>query len=399
MITYSTCFVSGNKNTKAILFFATIGGRLIAPPIFSLQQGVPMSTSINHPMPESQANVKQAAVNRVTGPVGRRDFLASASALAVAGLASGSGHLTTRLFASPIDQSPESLVKTLYDSLSEQQRQAVCFDWDYTSKDRGLLRTRVANNWNITKPTLLSDFYTQDQRDLVKTIFEGMIDPTWHDRFYKQFKDDMGGWGKAQSLAIFGTPGTDRFEFVLTGRHSTLRCDGNTQKHVAFGGPIFYGHAAGSDDEGTDHPGNVFWEQALAANGVYQMLDGKQRKMAEVAESPSESAVAFRPSGPLPGIPVSELSRDQREALQKVLSKLIEPFRKVDRDEAVACLNAQGGLDKLHLAFYTDEDSGGDKVWDNWRLEGPSFVWHFRGYPHVHVWVNIADDPSVPLNA
>jgi len=26
-------------------------------------------------------------------------------------------------------------------------------------------------------------------------------------------------------------------------------------------------------------------------------------------------------------------------------------------------------------------------------------VWHFRGAPHVHVWVNIADDPKVELNA
>jgi len=328
----------------------------------------------------------------------RRDFLASASV--IAGSLATANLSSDRLLAADSDgQKPESLVKTLYESLSPSQRQAVCFDWDHTTKDRGLLRTRVANNWNITKPTLLSDFYTSDQRDLVKAIFEGMIDPSWHDRFYKQFKDDMGGWGKGQSLAIFGVPGSDRFEFVLTGRHSTLRCDGNTQKHVAFGGPIFYGHAASSDDEGADHPGNVFWEQALAANGVYQMLDGKQRKLAEVPETPSESDVGFRANGPFSGIPVSELSRDQRQALEKVLAKLIEPFRSVDRQEALSCLNAQGGLDKLNLAFYTDEDAGGDKVWDNWRLEGPSFVWHFRGYPHVHVWVNIADNPTVPLNA
>ena len=42
---------------------------------------------------------------------------------------------------------------------------------------------------------------------------------------------------------------------------------------------------------------------------------------------------------------------------------------------------------------------GDDGVWDNWRIEGPSFVWHYRGAPHVHVWVNVADDPSVKLNA
>ncbi|MFN9624889.1 MAG: hypothetical protein ACK6AT_01320, partial [Planctomycetota bacterium] len=236
----------------------------------------------------------------------RRSFLASTGAIGLAGIAGARDLLASPIANAPKYNTPESLVKSLYDSLSESQRQAVCFDWDHSTKDRGLLRTRIANNWNITKPTLLSDFYTSDQREIVKAIFEGIIDPSWHDRFYKQFKDDMGGWGKGQSLAIFGTPGSDRFEFVLTGRHSTLRCDGNTQKHVAFGGPIFYGHAAGSDDEGTDHPGNVFWEQAIAANGVYQMLDGKQRKMAEVAESPREEAVGFRPSGPFPGIPVSE---------------------------------------------------------------------------------------------
>ena len=63
------------------------------------------------------------------------------------------------------------------------------------------------------------------------------------------------------------------------------------------------------------------------------------------------------------------------------------------------CLKTQGGLDRCVLSFYEDGDIGEDQVWDNWRLEGPSFVWYFRGEPHVHVWVNIADDPSVPLNA
>ncbi|MCA9200688.1 MAG: hypothetical protein KDA87_24275, partial [Planctomycetales bacterium] len=79
--------------------------------------------------------------------------------------------------------------------------------------------------------------------------------------------------------------------------------------------------------------------------------------------------------------------------------KLIEPYRQSDQDEIIQCLKTQGGLDKCHLAFFTDNDIGNDKVWDNWRLEGPSFVWHFRGSPHVHVWVNVADNSNVKLNA
>ena len=90
---------------------------------------------------------------------------------------------------------------------------------------------------------------------------------------------------------------------------------------------------------------------------------------------------------------------DQKSELQKVLTMLVEPFRVEDREEALECLKTQGGLDGCVLTFYEDGDIGEDGVWDNWRLEGPSFVWYFRGEPHVHVWVNVADDSSVPLNA
>jgi hypothetical protein len=331
----------------------------------------------------------------------RRDFLKStASGVAAAALA-GSLPSVTRAAEATSSKPPETIVKLLYDSLSEQQKQAVCFDWNYLDKERGLLRTRVANNWMITPQIINSDFYTPDQRQMVRDIMEGIIQPEWHAKIHKQLTDDAGGFGEDQSFAIFGAPGSENCEFVLTGRHMTMRCDGNTTEHVAFGGPIFYGHDPhGEFNEGQDHEGNVFWEQALEANRVYEMLDPAQRKVAEVPLTPREQLVAFRGrEGEFLGVPVGELSSDQQEGVQKVLQKLLEPYRQSDRDEVVACLNAQGGLSQCHLAFFTDQDNGGDKVWDNWRLEGPSFVWHFRGSPHVHVWVNIANDPSVKLNA
>jgi hypothetical protein len=346
-----------------------------------------MSSSHRHNPPHALPNA-----------LGRREFLQATAATAAMASAVPANRLFGQEASTTVVQSPETLVKVLYETLSPKQRDVVCFDWDYVDPSRGLLRTRVANNWKVTQPTIVSEFYTPEQRSLVRKIFEGIISPEWHERFDRQLKDDMGGFGQQQSLAIFGTPGSQQFEFVLTGRHTTLRCDGNTQDHVALGGPIFYGHAAGTDDEAANHPGNVFWEQAIAANQVYQMLDGRQRKLAEFATTPDEEAVAFRSSG-YAGIPVAELSPDQRGALMRTLEKLIEPFRSTDRDEVKQCLAKQGGIEKLHLAFFTDDDIGEDRVWDNWRLEGPSFVWHFRGAPHVHVWVNVADDPRVPLNA
>ena len=148
------------------------------------------------------------------------------------------------------------------------------------------------------------------------------------------------------------------------------------------------------------HPGNVFWHQAQLANKVYEILSGQQQKLALVKRRPAERAVQFRgPKGKFPGIPLTELSGDQREGVQKVLMSLIEPYRKEDQDEVLECLKKQGGLDGCSLAFYKDGDIGDDGEWDNWRLEGPAFVWYFRGQPHVHIWINVADDPSVPLNA
>ena len=296
--------------------------------------------------------------------------------------------------------SAETLAGRLHASLTPAQRTTICFPWDHMHPKFGLLRTRVGNNWNVTAPEVKGDFYTPEQQALVRAIFERLIDPDWHARFDRQLEDDTGGFGHGQSVALIGEPGSGKFQFLLTGRHMTLRCDGDSAEHVAFGGPIFYGHDTGGGTEDKDHAGNVFWPQAVAANGVFAMLDGRQRDLALVAKTPAENAIAFRRGGAEPaGIPVSELSADQRGELERVLGVLLEPYRTVDRDEVRGCLAAQGGLDHCRLAFYRDADIGDDGVWDNWRLEGPAFVWHFRGAPHVHVWVNIADSTAVPTNA
>lgn len=119
----------------------------------------------------------------------------------------------------------------------------------------------------------------------------------------------------------------------------------------------------------------MFWPQAVQANRIFEMLDGSQRDLALVTRRPREKDVGFQgPNGHFPGIPVSELKRDQKEEVQETLRMLLAPYRAADQQEATSCLNQQGGLDACSLAFYQSGDVGGDGVWDNWRLEGPSFV-------------------------
>lgn len=322
----------------------------------------------------------------------RRDFIRATGTAAVAG--------TSLPALAAHKPASEPLVKKLYDTLNKKQRKAVCFAWDYENHN-GLLRKHISNNWLITKPLIRSSFFTKEQQDIIRAIWEGLLNPDWISRFDKQLTHDMKGWGVRQAIAIFGKPGTDEFEFVQSGRHGTLRCDGNSADHVAFAGPIMYGDEGSSGYfEKAAHPDNVFWHQALEANKLYKMLDGKLRKQALLPEAPDEAEIAFRgPRGKFTGVPVADMATDQKAHLQKILRLLLEPFRQSDQDEAVAALKKNGGLDQCHLTFYKRDDLGGDGIWDNWRLEGPAFVWHWRGAPHVHVWVHVADSHKVELNS
>ena len=310
------------------------------------------------------------------GPTDRRWFLKTAAAASVGALAATA--------APKLRGDSESLVATLYKSLTPDQRSSMCFGFDHP------LRSKVDANWQITKAQVGKAF-TPDQQAMIQEIFRDLHNPEFYDKVVYHMKEDAGGLA-AYSVAIFGEPGGGKFEFVLTGRHCTARCDGDSVEGAAFGGPIFYGHASQSFNEKPDHPGNVYWFQALRANEVFKALDGKQRAAALLGDPRAEkqsATVELRRRGEQKGLPVADMKRDQRELVEKVLSDLLLPFRKKDRDEAMRYIKASGGVESLSMSFYKNLDIGNDGVWDVWQLESPTMVWYFRGNPHVHTWVNI----------
>ena len=318
----------------------------------------------------------------------RRSFLKTTAAGLIATAAGG-------LIPSPLQGAPgpkdaaETLAAQLYRSMSEEQRRQLCFAFSDP------LRDKIDNNWLITgKP--ISELLKPDQQDLVQQIFRHLHAPDFADRAMEQMVHDSEGKGfnAGTSVALFGQPGTGQFEFVLTGRHCTRRCDGDSVAGTAFGGPIFYGHQAGNKDrEPADHPGNVFWFQARRANELYQALDGRQRALALVDGDgrPERATETVKLSGSragLPGIPGSELTRDQRALVRQVMSDLLAPFRQPDVEEAMKLIDAQG-IENLSLAYFKQQDLGNDGVWDVWQVEGPNLLWYFRGSPHVHCWVHL----------
>ena len=315
-----------------------------------------------------------------TNLLSRRKFVATTASASAIALAS------TSLQAKPQSEkkpTAETLVQSLYKSLDDKQREAICLPFDHP------LRSKVNNNWHINK-TRLNQF-TDDQQAMVREIFLKLHSPEYAQKVFDQVDGDSG-FGKG-SFALFGKPGSGKFEFVFTGRHCTRRCDGDSVEGAAFGGPIFYGHAAKGFYEKPEHPGNAYWFQAKRANELFQALDGKQRKIDLLdkrsrGERGNKTIETKGTVKGLEGIPASDFSGDQKDLFRKVLADLLAPFRQQDSTEAMKLIEAND-IDKLHLSYYKKENIGEDEVWDVWQVEGPKMVWYFRGKPHVHVWANI----------
>ncbi len=307
----------------------------------------------------------------------RRSFLKTAGVATLAGVAMPMLVGQAGLFAAPTAKSSaETAVGRFFASLSDEQKKTICFPFEHE------LRQKINANWHITKPKVGSDFFNKGQQAVINEIVKNVTSEEGYMRLKKQMDEDAGGIDEF-SVAMFGDP-SGKFEWELTGRHLTLRADGNSVDKAAFGGPIIYGHGEETPKD------NIYHYQTKQVNEVFKALDANQAKVALVAKAPSEAAVALQgENGKFPGIGVGVLSADQKQLVTKTIQLLLSPYRQEDVDEAMEIVKAAGGLDKLHMAFYQQEDLGNDKVWDIWRVEGPSFVWHFRGAPHVHAYINI----------
>lgn len=281
----------------------------------------------------------------------------------------------------------EDFVRALHTSLSESQRRAVLLPWDDPR------RLRVENNWRVV-PERIGRFFNSEQQELVREILKNTLSEQGFEKVMRAMKDDAGSLDR-YSACLFSN-GNENLAFMLTGRHQTIRAVAGESESALLSGPMFYGHAV-TFNERPDHPGNVWWHQARLASKVYHALDGKQQEQALVLHgSPADRASSIELQGgssAFKGMPVSELSPDQKELVEEVMRSLLEPYSQTEVDAVMASIKSNSGLDKLHLTFYKDGDlPDKDGIWDRWKLEGPALVWYFRGSPHVHTWINIGQN-------
>jgi hypothetical protein len=320
------------------------------------------------------------------GPgLSRRDFVKALGTTALAGSVPSIGLARASAASGPRPTAPaETAVGRFYGSLKDDQRSQICFPVDHP------LRSQVANNWAIVRPTI-NDLHPE-QKALCKDVFKNLCSEDGHARFLRQMGEDHGGFERYH-VAVFGEPDTDKpFEWVLTGRHATLRADGNSPSGAAFGGPIFYGHASPGPRGGAGRSGSVWWYQAEQAHAVFKTLDDRQRARALVSKAAADERLPVKPRGDRlveVGLSVSELDGRQKPMVRKLLEDLLRPFRAFDAGEVQECLRDPDGLDKLRLTYFQEGDIGNVGAPDIWKLEGPAFSWYFHGTPHVHVWLNV----------
>lgn len=278
----------------------------------------------------------------------------------------------------------EALIRELYSGLTDAQKTRVCYAWDHRQGNQSPTRLRM---YNAAIGTTIGDGYTPAQQELVQRILRSICSGEEGYRLISRANTFDGSRSFERCGAyIFGNPsGDNQFSWVFTGHHLTVRCDGNSEQDAAFGGPMYYGH---SPDGWSQR--NLFFPQTRAVKEVFDSLNENQRRQALVGGNPGEQegSVRFRARGQAyPGLAASELTADQRRLVETVMRTILAPYRQEDADEVMQLVRRNGGLERLHFAFYREGNN--DDRWSFWRIEGPGFVWNFRVLPHVHTFVNI----------
>jgi hypothetical protein len=334
--------------------------------------------------------------------VDRRNFIrvvgeSAASLLAVGGLAAAAPAVLADGPAAAPQQTParrtanrpaEEMIRELYNSLTADQRGQVVRAWNHGAENGRGIPTRQGM-YNRPIGRRIGEAYTPAQRELNQRILRSIAsDENGYRQLARGGTFDGSHSFEGCGADIFGDPTSGQYAWVFSGHHLTVRCDGNSEPGAAFGGPMYYGHSP----DGWSRR-NIFYYQTQAVMSVYEALTEAQRRVGVVTGTPGELApsVRFRrPGERRPGISAGELNRAQKQLVETVMRTVLSPYRREDADEVMEIIRRNGGLERLHLAFYRERDADAKTRWHFWRLEGPGFVWNYRVLPHVHTYVNIS---------
>jgi len=322
-------------------------------------------------------------------PIGRRDFIrvlgTASAAVAVAGL---TPLQKARAARAAKQREAEALVFELYKTMDSDQKKKLVLPWDAGTKG-GVPARLMTHNAAVVKDSVIGLGYDRKQVELLLRIFKAISNgEDGYKKLSRNNKFDNSGDFENIGALVYGEPVEGKkFSLVFSGHHLTVRCDGDSEEQTAFGGPLYYGHSPSGYS-----PTNVFYGQTKVVTELYGALDEKQRKVAVRPGKWMDEHGKMKVPGknaPLPGLSIADMTRDQKELVEKVMRELVSPYRKEDGEEVLEIIKANGGMEKISLAFYQEGQTSDKEPWSFWRLEGPGFVWSYRALPHIHTFVYI----------
>jgi uncharacterized protein DUF3500 len=286
-------------------------------------------------------------------------------------------------------ESVDALARRFFAGLDAEQRAETCVGYDHPLRqyhNRGV--------WGGGRSILLG--FNREQRSILTDLLYAGLSPEGRERVPDEY---FARWSGVHSMRVLicGDPTAPPYQIILTGPHLNLRLGGKSREGAAFGGPQVYGDQRGNEEVGL--PGNLYRDQFLLGQRLLRSLDAGRRKVALLAEAPVQTQIELQGrNGWFPGISVRELPPESKDLARELVERIFSTYPADDVIYARECLEANGGLDSLFLSYYQHGEDGEIPEGQVFRLEGPSSVFYFRGYPHVHAFLNVAMDGDAPLS-
>lgn len=204
-------------------------------------------------------------------------------------------------------------------------------------------------------------------------------------------------------------------QIVLNGGHFLLRSQDIAGSGYALGGPVSYGQQIGNNRFKVQ--GNAFKAHGDAVDQLHNTLNQAERLKAYRAVTPNELNLQLRGAAKrtnnrlADGLNIGQASEAAQEVAAETIKTLLSGFSASHQNDAWAAIENNGGISELSLSlcqdygFYangerfselsqTQKNTLGLPYFQVWRIEGPALTIHFQGYPHVHAYMNIANDVS-----
>ncbi len=290
-------------------------------------------------------------------------------------------------------------------SLSDEQRSYIVLPYDDPSR-------QVTNTSVIHTGPHVSTLLNPHQVEIARHLYKTMLSSNG----YELFRNTVGLEGKFEGASLkFYSDGTDLANsnnsvVMFNGGHFMLRKAQGRDKNHVFGGPISYGQQIGNHRFKVK--GNAFKLHGDAVNHLCSTLTQMQLSRAYQIEPPMELVTQVQgEGGNFTGLAFAQLSESQLELAKQTLEVLFSSYPEQQQRDAFTAIENNGGLQALHLSLYRDFTfyENGDRLVDLsdaqisakagayvqvWRIEGPGCVVHFKGYPHVHAYINIVNRPE-----